>query len=136
MLSETPALLTRMSTHPYCEVTLLNSALTAFKSLKSGLIPTTVESGYFSFNCATAFWADCIELAVKITVAPSLKNASAVAYPIPLLPPVIIATLSFNLINIHLVKLICLVYAFNRRISVTKSQKEKTNTCTGYLRMV
>jgi hypothetical protein len=64
--------------------------------LKSGLIPATIASGYFSFNLETAASADSLELAERITLAPSLKNASAVAKPIPRLPPVIIATLSFN----------------------------------------
>ena len=42
--------------------------------------------------------ADPWELAVRMTTAPSWRNLSAVAKPMPLLPPVISATLSFSLI--------------------------------------
>ena len=47
------------------------------------------------------FSADSLVLAERITFAPSLKNASAVAKPMPRLPPVMIATLSFNLLDIN-----------------------------------
>ena len=61
-------------------------------------MPATVASGYFSFSCATALSADACVLAVSMTFAPSFRNLSAVAKPMPLLPPVMMATLSFSLI--------------------------------------
>ena len=98
VLSETPALFTRISTQPYFSVTFLNSFRTDSRLERLGLIPSTTESGYSSFKRAALFFAFSSELAVIMTLAPSCKNLSAVAKPIPRLPPVMIATLSFNLI--------------------------------------
>ena len=98
VLSETPALFTRMSTQPYWTVALRKAFRTDSRSDRSGLMPAMVELGYFSLSCATALSAEAWELAVRITVAPSFKNASAVAKPIPRLPPVMMATFSFSFI--------------------------------------
>ena len=107
VLSEIPALFTRISTHPYFPVTSLKAFLTDSRLARSGLIPSTIASGYFSFSFVTARSAEPCVLAVKITAAPSFKNLSAVAKPMPRLPPVMIATLSFNLIQNT--SLLCLV---------------------------
>lgn len=98
MFSEIPALFTSMSTHPYFSVASLKAFLTDSVLARFGLIPATIALGYFSFNLSTAVSADYFELAANTTVAPSFKNLSAVANPMPRLPPVMIATLSFNLI--------------------------------------
>ena len=57
VLSETPALFTRMSTQPYFSVALLNISRTDSKLARFGLIPATV-AGYFSLNFSTAWSAD------------------------------------------------------------------------------
>jgi len=98
VFSEIPALFTSMSTHPYFSVASLKAFLTDSMLARFGLIPATIALGYFSFNLSTATSADSCELAANTTEAPSFKNLSAVANPIPRLPPVMIATLSFNLI--------------------------------------
>lgn len=81
-----------------------NSIQRFFYRLQAGqvrVIPDTVASGCFSFIFATALSAEACVLAVKITVAPSERNFSTVAKPMPRLPPVITATLSFNFIALH-----------------------------------
>ena len=50
VLSETPALLTRMSTQPYLEVACRKDSRTDSRLERSGLIPATVAAGYFSFD--------------------------------------------------------------------------------------
>ena len=79
VLSETPALLTRISTHPYFSVADLNASRTDSRLARSGLMPAMIASGYFSFSRSTAFSAEACELAVRMTLAPSPRNLSAVA---------------------------------------------------------
>lgn len=58
VLSDTPALLTRISMRPYFEAASRNALRTDSKLDRLGLIPATVASGYFSFSCATALSAE------------------------------------------------------------------------------
>ena len=58
---------------------VLKMLRTSSSLLRSGLMPATVEWGNFSFKLATALSALALEDAAITTVAPSLKNASAVA---------------------------------------------------------
>ena len=58
VLSDTPALFTRISTHPYFSVASRKLLRTDSRFDRSGLIPATAASGYFSFNCATALSAE------------------------------------------------------------------------------
>lgn len=88
VLSETPALLTRMSIRP-CSAPIRSKAVrTCSGSSRLGQMPHTRASGSSAFSWDTARSAVSLRLAHSTTSAPSFRKALTTAYPIPRLPPV------------------------------------------------
>ncbi len=88
-----PALLTRMSNLPYL---LLQSSTTSFKS--SVLRTSQLTKCAFLSEILISVLGRV--RAHTSTSAPASRNVSVIALPIPLVPPVTIATLSFKLFSI------------------------------------
>ena len=88
-----PALLTRISNLPY---SLWQSSTTSFMS---SLLRTS-QLTKCAFLSGTPISVSGRVRAHTSTSAPSSRNVSVIAFPIPLVPPVTIATLSFKLFSI------------------------------------
>ena len=93
--SNAPELLTRISNLPYLSITKENKSSTSDSLVISVLIDNIsallVESSLTTFSNLER------SLAAITTLHPSDKNFLVIALPIPVAPPVTIATLSFNL---------------------------------------
>lgn len=87
--SMTPAQLTRMSSAPQCWSTLFTAASTSLSDETSHLIWSSLEA---AFSPAAA--APCAEkeMSSEATLAPCSVKRLTIAWPIPALPPVTIAT--------------------------------------------
>ncbi|MNY01016.1 hypothetical protein D3C86_1335290 [compost metagenome] len=84
-VSEPPSALIRISSFP-------NIAKTSFATLSvpSALLKSAATKYSFSFRVSGTF------LAVTTTIAPAFKSRSAMALPVPFVPPVTRATLPCN----------------------------------------
>ena len=116
MLSEIPALFTRMSILPYCSLILAIVSSNAFGSSKFGAYPETSQSGFSSFNAANALLTVSSLDPKSTTFAPFSRYFLTMAYPIPLVPPVTTATLPFSIISpfytndfVHILYLYCIM---------------------------
>jgi len=79
VLSETPALLTRISILPYFSLILLISVSTAFASFRFGHAPLTSQAEFSDFREVTAFFTvSCLE-PNSTTFAPFSRNFLTVA---------------------------------------------------------
>ena len=89
ILGKTPALLIKISILPNFSIVCLITFFTSFEFLTSAL-----TEKQFSFDAASSNLSEFFD--VMTIFAPFSKNNLATAYPIPLLPPVTIATLFSN----------------------------------------
>ena len=97
------ALFTRISTLLNSSMVFCTISSTSFSSATSVLMgrafpPSALISSAVSYIVPAISRDFILVLAAIIIIAPSLANDRAIALPIPLLDPVTIATLSFNLI--------------------------------------
>ena len=95
-----PALFTRISILPYFSRTLSTASSTCFASVKAGHMPSTSHVTSSSRNLASALsTVSCLE-PKSTTLAPFCRYFLTISKPIPRVPPVTIATLSFSNIRI------------------------------------
>ena len=91
-----PALLNRMSTSPSALTMAAKARLTCFSSPTSAAAAITLALRFLAM-CAATFFAASPFLSMMATRAPSLAKRSAIAWPMPLAPPVIAAVFPVSL---------------------------------------
>ena len=113
-----PAFETRMSTPPYSRAVVAKAALTCDSSVTSIITSRTLSLPCVDANCLQVSLSRALSMSARTTQAPSVRNRSAVADPMPPAPPVTNATRPARLLGFGMR---CSLASSNSQYSISKA---------------